>query len=150
MFSGWDVEYDPMAPPTFSVHDTGIPSTTPTSDLLSCDWPGTESDPPTTGWQDSDIQTSDYPPPAPPPTPPPSTEGGGTPPLSWSEFGYGVEGAPAQWKALLPSQMNERTEWFATMNMMLPFLDPDQQMQMGSLLASEDPEHFGHFLILLQ
>lgn len=73
---------------------------------------------------------------------PPPPGGGGT--VTWEEFGYGVDRAPAAWKALKPSKLDERSQWFGTMNMLIPFLAPNQQVQIGQLLATEDPENFGH------
>jgi len=78
------------------------------------------------------------------PMPPPPPGGDGTPSPAWEEFGYSVEGAPAQWKALRPAELNERTEWLATMNMMIPFLSPQDQLQVATILAKEEPEAFGN------
>jgi hypothetical protein len=65
-------------------------------------------------------------------------------PITWEEFNSGVQGAPAFWKAMKPSTMNDATEYLASLNMMIPFLSPEDQKTVASNLYTQDAANFGH------
>lgn len=70
--------------------------------------------------------------------------GGGEPAkITWSSFDSGVKG-PSWWKALKPSSLNPGTEYLAAVNMMIPFLSPEDQRTVAATLYQQDAENFGH------
>ena len=72
--------------------------------------------------------------------------GGGMPGTlpGWSEFGYRPENAPDWWKALKPPEMDDRSSWLAQLNLMIPYLSPEDQRQATNILYREDPTNFAH------
>jgi hypothetical protein len=70
--------------------------------------------------------------------------GGEAAPVTWEAFDSQVAGAPAWWKALKPSEMNEATEYLASLNMMIPFLSLEDQRSVAANLYQQNPEAFGH------
>lgn len=70
--------------------------------------------------------------------------GGEAVPISWSEFDAGVGNKPDWWKALKPSEVNEGTEFLASMNLLIPFLSPEDQRSVASTLYAQDAKNFGH------
>jgi hypothetical protein len=70
--------------------------------------------------------------------------GGGSPaPITWSAFDSGVSG-PAWWKAMKPSEVNEGTEAVAAMNMLIPFLSPEDQKTVAANIYGMNAADFGH------
>ena len=61
--------------------------------------------------------------------------GGGTvsPDVTWSE-GYSLDGAPEWWRGMLPSTFDANTEYMTLYNAMIPFLSPEDQMNVGRYL----------------
>ena len=61
--------------------------------------------------------------------------GGGTvsPNVTWSE-GYSLDGAPEWWRGMLPSTFDANTEYMTLYNAMIPFLSPEDQMNVGRYL----------------
>jgi hypothetical protein len=55
-----------------------------------------------------------------------------------------VQGAPAWWKALKPSAVDPETSYLATLNMMIPFLSPEDQRSVASTLYQANSKAFGH------
>jgi hypothetical protein len=78
--------------------------------------------------------------------PPPPSGGGRRGPgkIKWSEFDIPVAGAPDWWKALKPSRWTPESEYIALTNLMMPFLSPEDQRQVGTHLFQMLPEDFGH------
>ncbi len=70
--------------------------------------------------------------------------GGGPAPITWSEFDSGIANKPAWWKALKPSDLNEGTEFLASLNLLIPFLSPEDQRSVASTLYAQDAKNFGH------
>jgi hypothetical protein len=70
--------------------------------------------------------------------------GGEAAPVTWEAFDSKVAGAPDWWKALKPSEMNEATEYLASLNMMIPFLSPEDQRSVAANLYQQNPEAFAH------
>jgi hypothetical protein len=70
--------------------------------------------------------------------------GGGAPaPIKWEAFDSGVQG-PAWWKAMKPSEVNEGTEAVAAMNMLIPFLSPEDQKTVAANIYGMNAADFGH------
>jgi hypothetical protein len=70
--------------------------------------------------------------------------GGGEPaPIKWEAFDSGVAG-PAWWKAMKPSEVNEGTEAVAAMNMLIPFLSPEDQKTVAANIYGMNAADFGH------
>lgn len=65
--------------------------------------------------------------------------------ITWSEFDYRPKNAPAWWKAMKPSAGGPEIEQIALMNMMIPFLSPQDQRAVASRLAIALPEYFGEY-----
>lgn len=64
--------------------------------------------------------------------------------ITWSEFDSGVGDKPSWWKALKPSQMNTDTEYLSTLNLLIPFLSPEDQKTVASTIYQMDAKNFGH------
>lgn len=78
-----------------------------------------------------------------------SSGGGGgdtetAPDITWSEFDSGVGAKPDWWKAMKPSAVNDATEFLASLNMMIPFLSPEDQKAVASNIYTQDAKNFGH------
>jgi hypothetical protein len=70
--------------------------------------------------------------------------GGGAPaPITWSAFDSDVAG-PSWWKAMKPSEINEGTEAVAAMNMLIPFLSPEDQKTVAANIYGMNAADFGH------
>lgn len=65
-------------------------------------------------------------------------------PITWSPFESGVKDTPSWWKAMKPSEMNSDTEFLASMNMLIPFLSPEDQKTVASTIYQMDAANFGH------
>jgi hypothetical protein len=65
-------------------------------------------------------------------------------PITWTEFDSGVANKPTWWKALKPSTMEPGTEYLASLNMMIPFLSPEDQKVVANTLYQQDAKNFGH------
>lgn len=65
-------------------------------------------------------------------------------PVTWSTFDGGISNAPPWWKAMMPSAMNDATEYLASLNMLIPFLSPEDQRTVASNLYAQDATNFGH------
>ncbi len=88
--------------------------------------------------------------------PPPAAGGGGggggegltsTVPIEevkWNAFGGDYPNAPSWWRPMAPSVVNDATEYMAVMNMMIPYLSPEDQRTVVSNLYQMDAKNFGH------
>lgn len=65
-------------------------------------------------------------------------------PITWSEFDSKVSNAPTWWKALKPSAVNPATEYLSQMNMMIPFMSPEDQRSTAANIYQQDPVNFAH------
>ena len=70
--------------------------------------------------------------------------GGGQSKITWRVVPVTTEGAPSWWKALVPSEVNENTEYIMSLNAMIPFLSPEDQRRSAELVYQYVPEYFGH------
>lgn len=64
--------------------------------------------------------------------------------VTWEVFDSGVQGAPSWWKAMKPSEANEASEYVAYMNMLIPYLSPEDQRSVAANLYQMNPKAFGH------
>lgn len=64
--------------------------------------------------------------------------------VTWQEFQSGAEGAPGWWQAMKPSELTEESELLASMNMIIPYMSPDDQVTLGMWLYQIDPVAFAH------
>ena len=65
--------------------------------------------------------------------------------ITWSTFDYRPKNAPSWWKAMKPSATGPEIEQIAMMNMMIPFLSPQDQRAVASRLAIALPKQFGEY-----
>ena len=65
--------------------------------------------------------------------------------ITWSKFDYRPKNAPSWWNAMKPSAGGPETEQIALMNMMIPFLSPQDQRAVASRLATALPKYFGEY-----
>lgn len=69
--------------------------------------------------------------------------GGGPAAITWEAFDSGVQG-PGWWKAMKPSEINEGTEAVAAMNMLIPFLSPEDQKTVAANIYGMNASDFSH------
>ena len=65
-------------------------------------------------------------------------------PVTWESFDYRPPSAPDWWKAMKPSELNEQSEYLASVNMMIPFMSPEDRKTVAAQLYIADPENFAH------
>lgn len=65
-------------------------------------------------------------------------------PITWASFGSNVANAPSWWKAMKPSEMNPETEFMASLNMLIPFLSPEDQKTAASTIYQINAKDFSH------
>lgn len=79
------------------------------------------------------------------------TETWGAPPapvadesLRWVQ-GYTVQGAPAWWQGMVPSQVRPDTEYATLINALIPYMSPEDQYTAATNLARLFPDGFGAY-----
>lgn len=78
-----------------------------------------------------------------------SSGGGGggeeTAKVTWEKFDSGITDHPAWWSALKPSSLTSESQYMAYMNMLIPFLSPEDQLSVAAALYQLDPVTFAQY-----